>query len=230
MAEKYKVILFDLDGTVSDPRLGIVNSVQYAMEKMKLPRISGEEIISYIGPPIQDTFSVLFKLDKAETDRMIGYYREYFKKSGMYENALYPGMAELLEDLSGRFKIGTATSKPTVFAERILRHFGIDQYFSGIAGSNMDGTRIHKGEIIAYAMESWQEYVPGDFIMVGDRKHDIIGAEANGIEAVGVTYGFGSEEEINAAGPAYIAKSTEGLRRIFLPKAGNDSLLSASRV
>ena len=230
MAEKCKVILFDLDGTVSDPRLGIVNSVQYALEKMNLPKVSGEEIISYIGPPIQDTFSALFNLDEAETGRMLGYYREYFKKSGMYENELYPGMADLLKDLSKVYEVGAATSKPTVFAEQILRHFGIEQYFSQIAGSNLDGTRIDKGEIIAYAMEYWPDCVPGDFIMVGDRRHDIVGAEANGIEAVGVTYGFGSEEEITEAAPAYTAKSTADLRRLFFSEAGNDSLHSASRV
>ena len=218
MIDSYSLVLFDLDGTISNPKLGIINSVQYAAKKMGLRNVQAAEVEAHIGPPLQETFAEVFGLDEEETKKIIGFYRDYFKKTGMYENVLYPGIQELLKTLSPAKRLVVATSKPTEFAEKILSYFQIEQYFELVVGSNLDGTRTKKGEIIRFILEHYEEYKREDFVMIGDRKQDIHGARQNGIDSIGVTYGFGSPEELKGANPNHIANSVSELETLFLPK------------
>lgn len=215
MRDSYKFVLFDLDGTISDPRLGIVHSVQYAAKKMKLRDVQAAEVEAHIGPPLQETFAEVFGLDEAETLSMIKFYREYFKKTGMFENVLYPGILELLETLKSNKRLVVATSKPTEFAQKIVSYFQIDPFFELVVGSNLDGTRTTKAEIIRYILEQYGEYNREDFVMIGDRKQDIHGAFHNGIDSIGVTYGFGSPAELMDAHPSHIVDTVSELGSYF---------------
>ncbi|MEO4052184.1 HAD family hydrolase [Solibacillus sp. CAU 1738] len=214
--KNYKVILFDLDGTLSDPKIGITKSVQYALEKMGINEPNINNLEPFIGPPLQVSFSEFYGFNQAESTQAIAYYRERFKKFGMFENALYKGIPTLLKMLKSQgYLLAIATSKPTVFAEEILKYFDIDHYFDIIGGSNLDGTRSAKGEIIAFVMQHFEQYSTQYFIMIGDRKHDIIGAIENNIESIGVTYGYGSNEELQLARATYIVDSVEKLGEFF---------------
>ena len=165
---------------------------------------SEEVLRSCIGPPLQTTFPLLLKEppgDSSLTNQAIAHYRERFVKIGMYENAVYPGIPELLMRLHAEgCKLYVATSKPTVFAKEIVRHFGIEPYFVAIYGSELSGERVHKTELISYILEQ-ENISPKNAIMIGDRKYDMIGADACALHAkVGVTYGYGSADELREAG------------------------------
>lgn len=215
--DKYKVILFDLDGTLSDPKVGITKSVQYALQKMNIIEPDIYKLECFIGPPLQVSFTEYYDFDEKNTQKAIELYRERFKEKGMFENELYSNIALLLKSLNEQqFTLVVATSKPTVFAEKILKYFNIDQYFELIVGSNLDGTRASKTEIIQYILDKYKEHTLGDFIMVGDRKHDIIGANNTGINSIGVTYGYGSFEELSHSNPTHIVKSVSQLKDILI--------------
>lgn len=214
---QYKVILFDLDGTLTDPKIGITKSVQYALAKFGIEEPDLDKLIPFIGPPLVESFQEFYSLDKEQAQTAVGYYREYFTKAGMYENAVYPGIKELLAKLKSAGKeLIVATSKPTVFSEKIIEHFGLTQFFTAIVGSNLDGSRIHKDEVIAYALHDLTDVVYDKVIMVGDRKHDIIGAQKNGIASIGVTYGYGTREELEQAKPALLTATVEELGKLLL--------------
>ncbi|MBM7095084.1 HAD family hydrolase [Bacillus sp. H-16] len=209
-----KIILFDLDGTLSDPKQGITKSVQYALAKMDIHEPDTDKLDDFIGPPLHVSFAGKYAFDDAQTQRAIGFYRERFKEKGMFENELYPGIRALLTSLQNNgFSLVTATSKPTVFAEAILAYFEIDQYFDPIVGSHLDGTRSSKAEIITFIMETYTDHTRDDFIMIGDRKYDIIGANTAGIESFAVTYGYGSEKELRDASPSLIVHTVEELKQ-----------------
>ncbi|MGG4201781.1 HAD family hydrolase [Peribacillus frigoritolerans] len=215
--DKYKVILFDLDGTLSDPKVGITKSVQYALQKMNIVEPDIDKLECFIGPPLQVSFAEYYDFDEKNTQKAIELYRERFKEKGMFENELYSNIALLLKSLKEQqFTLVVATSKPTVFAEQILKYFNIDQYFELIVGSNLDGTRASKTEIIQYILDKYQEHKLSDFIMIGDRKHDIIGANNTGINSIGVTYGYGSFEELSHSNPTHIVKSVSQLKDILM--------------
>lgn len=215
--DKYKVILFDLDGTLSDPKVGITKSVQYALQKMNIVEPDIDKLECFIGPPLQVSFAEYYDFDEKNTQKAIELYRERFKEMGMFENELYSNIALLLKSLKEQqFTLVVATSKPTVFAEQILKYFNIDQYFELIVGSNLDGTRASKTEIIQYILDKYQEHKLSDFIMIGDRKHDIIGANNTGINSIGVTYGYGSFEELSHSNPTHIVKSVSQLKDILM--------------
>ena len=203
----YKTVLFDLDGTVTDPGLGITNSVMHALGKFQIKADDRTSLYKFIGPPLKESFKDFYGFSDEECSRAIVYYREYYADKGIFENVLYSGMAELLEQIkdSGR-KVILATSKPEEFAVRILKHFQIDQYFDYIAGSNMDETRVKKAEVITYALNSCEITDLSSVVMVGDRKHDILGAKEVGLNSIGVLYGYGSREELQSAGASYIAE------------------------
>ncbi|ABZ83008.1 haloacid dehalogenase-like hydrolase [Heliomicrobium modesticaldum Ice1] len=206
----YELILFDLDGTLTDPKTGITKSVQYALSKYGIIVEDLDSLIPFIGPPLIESFQRFYGFDESQARRAVDFYREYFSVTGLYENALFPGIPELLARLSAAGKrLAVATSKPTCFAEQILRHFGIDCYFDHIVGSNLDGTRCAKSEVVAAALALFPRVDRRRVIMVGDREHDIIGAKANGIASMAVSYGYGSLEELEAAGPGQIAGSVE---------------------
>lgn len=213
----YQVILFDLDGTLTDPKVGITKSVQYALAKYDIHEPDLDKLIPFIGPPLVESFQEFYSLTNEQANAAVGYYREYFTKAGMYENAVYPGIKELLAQLAAVDKqLIVATSKPTVFSEQIMAHFGLDGFFSSIVGSNLDGSRIHKAEIIDYILASLPRFDRRDIIMVGDRKHDILGANHNRIDSVAVSYGYGELAELEAAKPTYIVSTVPELGKCLL--------------
>ncbi len=214
--KNYQTILFDLDGTLTDPGLGITNSVMYALNKYGISA-EREELYKFIGPPLWDSFECFYGFSKEEAKNAVEYYREYYRDKGIYENMLYEGIEGLLKKLSGSGKaLVVATSKSEAFAVQILEHFGIAQYFAYIAGSNMDGTRVKKAEVIEYALDSCEVTDKAAVIMIGDREHDIIGANAVGVDSIGVLFGYGSREELEAVRATYIAEKVEDIAAILL--------------
>lgn len=213
---KYKVILFDLDGTISDPKTGITKSVQYALQKMNINELNLDKLECFIGPPLHVSFAEFYGFDEVNTQRAIDFYRERFKNKGMFENKLYSAIPLLLDCLrKQQYTLVVATSKPTVFSEQILNYFDIDKYFDLVVGSNLDGTRSSKTEIIQYIIQKYNENSLDDFVMIGDRKHDIIGANNAGIDSIGVTYGYGSLKELNDSNPTHIVNRVDGIKDIL---------------
>ncbi|MGE6256802.1 HAD family hydrolase [Heyndrickxia sporothermodurans] len=214
---KYKVILFDLDGTLSDPKVGITKSVQYALQEMRIIEPDIDKLDCFIGPPIQVSFAEYYNFDEVQTLKAIDLYREIYKEKGMFENELYSDIPLLLKSLKEQgLTLVVATSKLTIFAEQILKYFNIDQYFQLIVGSNLDGTRTSKTEIIQYILKKYKEHNLSNFIMIGDRKYDIIGANNTEIDSIGVTYGYGSYEELSQSNPTYIAQNVDQLKDILM--------------
>lgn len=210
-----KSILFDLDGTLTDPKEGITRSVEYALNKFDIAVEHLDLLLPYIGPPLYDSFVQIQGLTEEQAAQAVVYYRERYSTLGMFENNVIPGIPELLEALAGRgCSLYVATSKPTVFAEQILKHYGLDGYFKHVAGSNLDGTRSRKREVIQYVLDQNAIAAEGA-IMIGDREHDIIGAKGCGVASVGVLFGYGSEAELSAAGADYIASTVEQLQEII---------------
>ena len=211
-----QLILFDLDGTLTDPKVGITKSVAYALREFGIETKDPDALCGFIGPPLKASFAHFYGMDDADADRAVAKYREYFRQKGIFENAVYPGIPELLGRLEAAGKrLMVATSKPTVFARTILEHFGLATYFCEIVGSELDGTRADKGEVIACALAS-SGFGPEQAVMVGDRSYDIIGAAQNRLPAVGVLYGYGSREELEAAGAFGLANTVEELERLLL--------------
>ncbi|MFJ7913649.1 MULTISPECIES: HAD family hydrolase [unclassified Lysinibacillus] len=214
--KKYSVVLFDLDGTISDPKIGITKSVQYALGKMGIVEEDLDQLETFIGPPLQVSFREIYGMDDVQIERAIAFYRERFIKTGMYENKLYQNISSLLEYLQkDGYQLAIATSKPTVFAEQIIQYFNLEHFFDLVAGSNLDGTRSAKGEVIAYVREHFNEVNINQLIMIGDRKYDIVGALENQIDSIGVTYGYGSLEELTEAQATYIVNSVNELQKFF---------------
>lgn len=190
----YKYILFDLDGTITDSEEGITKSVVYALEQEGIHAGSKESYRSFIGPPLEESFAAM-GMNQEEIDRLILSYRKRFDAKGWMENTPYKGMETLLESLQSKYILGLATSKPTVYAEKILAHYDFSKYFKVIVGSNLDRTRINKSDVIKEAMSQLNHPDPKDVLMIGDRLHDIVGARSNHIDALRVMYGFGTEDE-----------------------------------
>lgn len=209
-------VLFDLDGTLTDPGLGITNSVVYALNRFGITETDIQRLYKFIGPPLWASFEQYYGFTKAQANTAVEYYREYYRDRGIYENAVYDGIEDLLKTLSaaGRTLV-VATSKPTVFANQVLSHFGLDSYFAFVSGSELDGTRVNKDEVIAYALEQCG-IEPSRAVMVGDREHDMAGAKKNSVTAIGVLYGYGKKADLNEAGADYIAKDVNGLKNILL--------------
>ena len=212
----YKIILFDLDGTLSDPKEGITKSVQYALQKFNIEEENLDKLDCFIGPPLKESFGEFYDFDDEKSNQAVDYYRDRFKMKGMFENQLYPCIPQLLQKLKQKYILVVATSKPTVFSQQILEFFHINDYFDVVVGSNLDGTRSSKTEIIQYILEQYKEYQLVDFVMIGDRKYDIAGANNNHIDSIGVTYGYGSKEELLQSHPTFIVESVSELKRILL--------------
>ncbi|KAI4447097.1 5'-nucleotidase [Eubacterium plexicaudatum ASF492] len=210
----YQNLLFDLDGTLTDPGVGITNSVAYALEKFGIQTQERSQLYPFIGPPLQDSFERFYGFSQEDAKQAVGYYREYFKEKGIFENKVYDGMARLLESLCDAGKnLYVATSKPEIFAVRILDYFSLSRYFTFVAGSNLDGTRSKKEDVIAYALHAAKISDLSDVVMIGDREYDIAGAKKNGIASVGVLYGYGGRQELENAGADYIAACQEDIYR-----------------
>lgn len=208
----YNYILFDLDGTLTDPAEGITNSVSYALEKFGIIVSDKRELYKFIGPPLVDSFMEYYGFSEEDANKAVAYYREYFKPKGIYENAIYDGTVSLLSELKKQNKtVILATSKPELFAKEILKYFSIDGYFDFVAGATMDKTRNKKSDVIAYALSECEITDLKSCLMVGDRNQDINGARANGIDSVGVLYGYGDRQEHETAGATYIAETVEDI-------------------
>jgi phosphoglycolate phosphatase len=206
------VVLFDLDGTLTDSKIGITKSVQYALSKFNIREDNLDNLESFIGPPLSESFQKHYGFEPSQAQHAVDLYREYFSTSGMYENEVYPGIPDLLADLKSKGKqLIVATSKPTVFANQILTAFNLNQYFTTVVGSHLDGTRTSKTEIIAHALSSLEESKDNSVVMVGDREHDIIGAQGNAIDSIAVTYGYGLLLELQRANPTYFAHAVEDI-------------------
>lgn len=193
-------ILFDLDGTLTDPREGITRCIQYALETMNLPVPAQEELLWCIGPPLVYSFGKLFNSqNEAPIQRALALYRERFEKTGMYENVVYPEIPATLATLKDAgHRLFVATAKPRVFARGIIAHFELDPFFDEVYGSELDGRLTDKGELIAHLLAT-EEIAAHETIMVGDREMDITEAHANRIRAIGVEYGYGGREELTRA-------------------------------
>ena len=214
MTTPYPNLLFDLDGTLTDPKEGIVKSLRYATAKLGLPDLPEAEIVRFIGPPLQEIFSELLGADK--DDRIqegIELYRERFSVKGLFENQKYEGIDAVLAELtSAERRLWVVTSKPRVYADQIIRHFGLSPFFQDVYGPELDGTLRDKAELIAHVLQS--EKIPkNDVLMIGDRFYDVIGATANGVKAVGVLWGYGSEAELVKAGAWKICRNVENLTK-----------------
>ena len=213
----YDVILFDLDGTLTDPGEGITNSVAHALEKFRIPVPERRELYKFIGPPLYQSFMEFYGLDRQQALLAVDYYREYYRDRGIWENEVYTGIPALLEQLKGAGKrLALATSKPEEFAIQILEHFGLMPYFELVAGSTMDSSRVKKADVINYALSAL-ELEPGpSVIMVGDREHDVLGAREAGLDCIGVLFGYGDAPELQRAGAAHIAATVEELAGLLL--------------
>lgn len=212
----YGIVLFDLDGTLTDPGIGITNSVAYALRKWGIEPPPRTELFKFIGPPLADSFSKFYGFSPEDAEKSVEYYREYFRDRGLYENEIYPGAEAMLKALkAGGRKVVLATSKPEEFAKRILEYFHIDGYFDFVAGASMDSSRNKKGDVIAYALRDAKITDLKNVVMVGDREHDILGARENGLDCIGVLFGYGSREELKAAGATHIAEKMEDILKII---------------
>jgi phosphoglycolate phosphatase len=200
-------IFFDLDGTLTDPKPGITRSIQYALQKLDHPTMPTEDELTWcIGPPLRASF---VRLLGAETsaDLAVSYYRERFSDIGLYENGVYDGIGEVLTALcASGHRLFVATSKPHVFAERIIDHFGLRGHFERVFGSELDGTRVDKSRLLEYALKE-ASVDPARTLMIGDCSHDMIGAKNNGMKGIGVLYGYGSRDELLQAGAHHVCQT-----------------------
>ena len=212
----FKTLLFDLDGTLTDPGEGITNSVAHALRCFGLNPPEREALYPFIGPPLVDSFKKFYGFSDEDARRAVDCYREYYRDRGIFENALYEGIDALLCALhKAGYQILLATSKPEQFAIQILEHFGILPYFHHVAGALMDESRTKKDEVIAHAL-AVSGADPNTCLMIGDREYDVLGAKKFSIPAVGVLFGYGSREELAEAGAAHIAESVQALREYLL--------------
>ncbi len=214
-------LLFDLDGTLTDPKLGICSCVQYALkEEFGIEEPDLDKLEPFIGPPLKDSFMKYYDLTEEQAERAIAKYRERFSEIGLFENEVYEGIPKMLQDLHKRgLTLAIASSKPTVFVRRILQHFHIEQYFTVIVGSELDGTRVNKEEVVLEALRELFQDKPIDkekVYMIGDRSFDVEGAHFFGLECVGVSYGYGGMEELKEAKADYIVRSVEELHEFLL--------------
>ncbi len=215
-----KYLLFDLDGTLTDPKEGICSCVQYALASFGIEEPDLDKLEPFIGPPLKDSFMKYYHMDGDQAQAAVEKYRERFRDRGIFENKLYEGIPEMLRVLQSRgMFLGVASSKPTVFVNRILEHFQIAKYFKVVVGSELDGTRTGKDQVVSEALSQLFGNGPVEkdkVYMIGDRCFDVEGAHAMGIEAVGVTYGYGGMEELREARADYIVRSVEELQKFLL--------------
>lgn len=206
------IILLDLDGTITDPKVGITKSVQYALRSFGIEVNNPDDLCNFIGPPLRQSFRECYGFTETGANEAVEKYREYFIDKGIYENILYDGMDVLLKKLKELGKtLMLATSKPTVLAEQVLEYFQLDSFFAFVSGAELNGDRSEKSEVLRYAFEKNDIQDLSRCVMVGDRKHDILGARAVDIDSVGVEYGYGGYAELSEAGATYTVKSMNEL-------------------
>jgi phosphoglycolate phosphatase len=208
----YRYILFDLDGTLTNPAEGLYNSVYYALERMDRDRPPSEKMSAFIGPPLVEGFATVCGMTEEEAVRARDLFREYYPVKGIYECRMYDGIPAMLASLIAcGYRLVLATSKPEIFARRLLDHYDLSKYFTYVAGSLLDESRSQKHEVITYAMDSVGIADPATCLMVGDRRYDVEGARLCGMDAVGVLWGHGSEGELREAGACALVSAPEEL-------------------
>lgn len=215
---KYNNILFDLDGTITEPEKGIINGIIYALNKFGIEVAERSSLHKFIGPPLRISFPEFCGFDEEKTEQAILYYREYYGVNGLVENDVMPGMEDALKRLSNMgARLFVATSKPEEYAKKILQNLNLDGYFEIIAGASFDGSRDTKEAVMEYLMKQANiDFGDKKTVMVGDRHFDINGAKAFGLESIGVLFGYGSREEFEAAGATYIVDTAEDMVDIIL--------------
>lgn len=211
-----RTILFDLDGTLTDSGPGIMNSVEYALKKYGIEVKDREQLRTFVGPPLAAQFSKFCGFSAEEGHRAVDVYREYYQVKGIFENNVYEGIPEVLEELKNRgYQICMATSKPEKFAKIIAEHFDFAKYFDVIAGSLMDGGRVNKADVIEYVLDECGVTDRDTVLMVGDRSYDIIGAQKAGTHSMGVLFGYGSREELEESGAELIAETPADIAKLL---------------
>ena len=212
----YSNIFFDLDGTLTDSKVGIINSVKYSLNKAKVD-YSNANLELFIGPPLLNSYVEVLKMSKNDALKAIDYYQEYFSEKGKFENYVYDGIIDLLLALKkSNAKIYMATTKPEFFAKQIAEHFGFSKFFDEITGGTLDQKLAEKDEILALAIKRAKIKDKTTCVMVGDRMHDIIGAQKNGLDCVGVLYGYGSKKELSSYSQTAIIDSVKSLENYLL--------------
>jgi phosphoglycolate phosphatase len=219
----YRRIIFDLDGTLTDPKVGILRCINHALESQGFPRIaeSGGAHLWVVGPPLRDVFRRIVGEEAFPplVEELVAKYRERYESVGMFENFVYPGVSDMLVRLKAAGRVlAVATTKPEAYAKRIVEHFGLGSAFDALVGSSLDGSGSEKRELIMRAAEVVGGELP-DFVMVGDRDFDILGAKEAGVDSVGVLYGYGSRAEILSSEPTYVVGSVEELGDLLLPRS-----------
>lgn len=213
---KYRYCFFDLDGTLTDPGIGITDSVMYALKKFDIDVKDRSELYPFIGPPLDYSFKTYFGFTDEQAVLAIKYYREFFSTKGLYENEVYEGIPGMLEELKKKgVTVALATSKPYEFSVEILRHFGLSGYFDHVGAATMDGRISKKEDVISNLLGQLNYEDKASVLMVGDRYHDIEGAKANGLHSAGVLWGYGTEEELQKAGAQYLFAKPEDILRLF---------------
>ena len=210
-------LLFDLDGTLTNPQEGITKCVQHALRAFGIEEPDLEKLIPFIGPPLIQSFMEFYNMSEEDARKAVAVYRERFSTVGLFENFPYPGIADMLAELKAQGKIlAVASSKPTIYVRCILEKFELAPYFDVIEGSNLDGTRVDKKEVIAEVLSQLDNPSADDLLMIGDRKFDVIGARETGFGCVGVRFGFAAPDELEQSGAVYIADTVHDLHRYLL--------------
>lgn len=216
MNKNVKYVLFDLDGTLTDSGIGITKAVAYALKKFNIEIDDLRELFKFIGPPLEKSFAEYFNLSEKDTNLAMEYFHEYYDETGIYENFPYDGITDVLAKLrNDGIKLVIATSKPTVMADIVLKHFDLEKYFDFIATASMDRTRRSKEEVLKYAIDNLGIIDMSTAIMVGDTRFDVEGAHSFGMKCIAVSYGYGTIEELKAAGADFIAALPEDILDIY---------------
>ncbi len=218
---KYDYVIFDLDGTITEPALGITNAIIYALKRYDIKVADRSTLYKFIGPPLRDSFQEFYGFDKDKAEEAVGFYREYYSVNGLLENELMPGIKECLKSLKDAgCKLYVATSKPEGFAKKILENLEADDFFDIVAGASMDGSRDKKELVMGYLFEEIKKGYSGfsldKAVMVGDRHFDIDGANYFGIDSIGVTFGYGDRKELTEAGATVVVDSSQELCSVIL--------------
>lgn len=214
----YSLILFDLDGTLTDPTSGLIASFSYALDRMHIDYGTRESLTRFIGPPLKEAWMSEFSLSAEEGARALSLFRSYFGEYGWSDNRLYDGVTQMLDRLrDGGCRIALATSKPQIFAERILTLFGIRDRFDFVGAATLDGSRERKNEIVEWVLAHFSDMPRSEAILVGDRRYDAEGAALCGIDSLGVLYGCGERAELLAAPFTAYAETVEAVAAMLLP-------------
>lgn len=213
---KKKYVLFDLDGTLTDSQDGIMNAIEYALEYYGIQVKERDSLRPFLGPPLSESMQKYCGFDRVKAVEAVEKFREYYNTRGKFENKVYPGVESMLKAVQETgCRLYVATSKPEEIAREILEHFGLAGYFDYIGGATSDDSRVKKSDVVRYVMDKAGIDRADEAVMVGDRKHDIVGAKENGLEAVGVLYGYGDRQELEAAGADYLAEQAEEIIRFL---------------